>query len=382
MESLIVEKLNIHSNPSEIHEWLERFELWCAINPAVKSVNKSAYFLTAGGSLSYDTLKTLLQQHLSSYNPEATERATFYSLIRLPNVRIRDFILQLEAQATKCNFGDQLSIQLRDRLIAGINDIELQRKLVLTPNISYSQACDICAQHEDENTVTSLDSDTSFGQCSRSSAVCSTPHKLQNPPQFAQNSPTVKCRNSVPSSSNVNCAHSRISTPSSPSMLNGDNPLMDDRDQVPNDLREAFALFDVNRDGRITASELESVLNFLGMRTTRAEVSQMIKDADCDGNGSVDFEEFLRMMRRYSQRERSKSPDAELREAFNVFDHNQDSVIDFEEIKRTMHFLGEAVTDAEVHEMIREADRDNDGKVDFEEFKYLMRLVRSRDGKC
>ncbi|OON17176.1 EF hand [Opisthorchis viverrini] len=50
-----------------------------------------------------------------------------------------------------------------------------------------------------------------------------------------------------------------------------------------------------------------------------------------------------------------------------VFDHNQDSVIDFEEIKRTMHFLGEAVTDAEVHEMIREADRDNDGKVDFEE---------------
>ncbi|TGZ66264.1 hypothetical protein CRM22_005413 [Opisthorchis felineus] len=245
MESLIVEKLNIHSNPSEIHEWLERFELWCAINPAVKSVNKSAYFLTAGGkelyslmkklahpdapgSLSYDTLKTLLQQHLSSYNAEATERATFQSLVRLPNVRIRDFILQLEAQATKCNFGDQLSTQLRDRLIAGINDLELQRKLVLTPNISYSQACDICEQHEDESAVTSHDSDTSCGQCSRSSVVCSTRHKLQNPPQFAQNSPTVKCRNPV-SSSHVNCAPSRISTPSSPSMLNGDNPLMDDR---------------------------------------------------------------------------------------------------------------------------------------------------------
>ncbi|KAF7262590.1 hypothetical protein EG68_00136 [Paragonimus skrjabini miyazakii] len=157
-------------------------------------------------------------------------------------------------------------------------------------------------------------------------------------------------------------------------MLNGDTSSMNDRD-----LREAFTLFDVNRDGRITATELESVLNFLGICASRAEVMQMIKDADCDGNGTVEFDEFLRMMRRYSQSQRCKSPDAELREAFNVFDHNQDSVIDFGEIKRTMHFLGEAVTDDEVKEMIREADQDHDGLVDFEEFKHMMKLVRSRD---
>ncbi|KAA0186433.1 Calmodulin variant [Fasciolopsis buskii] len=159
-------------------------------------------------------------------------------------------------------------------------------------------------------------------------------------------------------------------------MLNGEKSHMDDRD-----LREAFILFDVNRDGRITASELHAVLRFLGIQTTQAEVCQMIKDADCDGNGTVEFDEFLRMMRRYAQSQRSKSPDAELREAFNVFDHNQDSVIDFAEIKRTMHFLGEAVTDEEVQEMIREADRDHDGLVDFEEFKHMMNLVRSREAK-
>ncbi|VDQ05289.1 unnamed protein product [Trichobilharzia regenti] len=48
------------------------------------------------------------------------------------------------------------------------------------------------------------------------------------------------------------------------------------------DLREAFTLFDVNRDGRITESELESVLGFLGVKTTREEVRRMIRDADCD----------------------------------------------------------------------------------------------------
>lgn len=159
-------------------------------------------------------------------------------------------------------------------------------------------------------------------------------------------------------------------------MLNGENAHMDDHD-----LREAFILFDVNRDGRITESELESVLGFLGVTTTREEVRRMIRDADCDGNGTVEFDEFLRMMRRYSENQRSKSSEDELLEAFKVFDQNQDSVIDFGEIKRTMHFLGEAVTDDEVREMIREADRDHDGLVDFEEFKLMMKLVRSRNGK-
>ncbi|KAH8856632.1 Calmodulin-like protein 5 [Schistosoma japonicum] len=49
-------------------------------------------------------------------------------------------------------------------------------------------------------------------------------------------------------------------------------------------LREAFILFDVNRDGRITETELESVLGFLGVKTTRDEVRRMIRDADCDGD--------------------------------------------------------------------------------------------------
>lgn len=156
--------------------------------------------------------------------------------------------------------------------------------------------------------------------------------------------------------------------------MNGENGPIDDQKS-----REAFVLFDVNGDGRITAAELESVLTSMGVSTSSAEVAQMIRDADLNGNGSVEFDEFLDMMRRYSESQRSKSPDDELREAFNVFDHNHDSYIDFGEIKRTMHFLGEAVTDAEVMAMIQEADQDHDGFVDFEEFKHMITLLRSRE---
>lgn len=157
-------------------------------------------------------------------------------------------------------------------------------------------------------------------------------------------------------------------------MMNGRTEGMDD-----NELRSAFTLFDVNRDGRIAASELMSVLEFLRIQTSREEVDQMIRDADADGNGTVDFDEFLQMMQRYSENQLSKSPKSELREAFNVFDHNRDGFVDFEEIKRTMHFLGQAVTDDEVRGMIKAADRDHDGLVNFEEFQTMMDLARSRE---
>ncbi|BHF84192.1 hypothetical protein SprV_0902734200 [Sparganum proliferum] len=146
-------------------------------------------------------------------------------------------------------------------------------------------------------------------------------------------------------------------------------------DYSVSELHDAFILFDVNHDGRITEAELNSVLNFLGIKSSPAEVKQMIAEADVDGNGTVEYDEFLRMMSRYSEKT-SNYPDADMWEAFKVFDHNNDSVIDPDEIKRTMHFLGESVTDEEVQAMLLEADTDQDGLVNFEEFKQMMQLLR------
>nr|CDS22230.1 calmodulin [Echinococcus granulosus] len=142
---------------------------------------------------------------------------------------------------------------------------------------------------------------------------------------------------------------------------------------VSKELHDAFVLFDVNHDGRITEFELNSVLSFLGIKASASDVKRMIADADIDGNGTVEYNEFIRMMNRYSEKT-ANCPDAEMLEAFRVFDHNNDAYIDHEEIKRTMHFLGETVSDDDVRAMIKEADADHDGLVDFEEFKRMMEL--------
>jgi calmodulin len=64
--------------------------------------------------------------------------------------------------------------------------------------------------------------------------------------------------------------------------------------------------------------------------------------------------------------------EAELLEAFKVFDKDGNGFISAEELRHVMTNLGEKLTDEEVNEMIREADQDGDGQVDYSEFVKMM----------
>jgi Ca2+-binding EF-hand superfamily protein len=52
-------------------------------------------------------------------------------------------------------------------------------------------------------------------------------------------------------------------------------------------LKLAFSIFDKDDSGRITAEEMSSVMSQVGL--TKAELDEMIKEVDEDGNGSIDF---------------------------------------------------------------------------------------------
>ena len=92
--------------------------------------------------------------------------------------------------------------------------------------------------------------------------------------------------------------------------------------------------------------ELGTVMRSLGQNPTEAELADMVNEVDADGNGTIDFPEFLTMMAR---KMKDTDSEEEILEAFKVFDKDGNGFISAAELRHIMTNLGEKLTDEEVH---------------------------------
>ena len=70
--------------------------------------------------------------------------------------------------------------------------------------------------------------------------------------------------------------------------------ILDPKDEI----LKAFRLFDDDETGKISFKNLKRVAKELGERMTDEELQEMIDEADRDGDGEVNEEEFLRIMKK------------------------------------------------------------------------------------
>jgi Ca2+-binding EF-hand superfamily protein len=75
----------------------------------------------------------------------------------------------------------------------------------------------------------------------------------------------------------------------------------------------------------------------LGQNPSEAELQDMINEVDADGNGTIDFPEFLTMMAR---KMKDSDSEEEVREAFKVFDKDGNGFISAAELRHVMTNLG------------------------------------------
>jgi Ca2+-binding EF-hand superfamily protein len=59
------------------------------------------------------------------------------------------------------------------------------------------------------------------------------------------------------------------------------------------DIKAAFDLHDADQSGNLQGSELVTVANELGLFLSEKEAGVVLKQIDLDGNGDINFEEFL-----------------------------------------------------------------------------------------
>ena len=145
-------------------------------------------------------------------------------------------------------------------------------------------------------------------------------------------------------------------------------------EDVPQDRRkeyqEAFEMFDVNKDGSISKKELEYILRSLNEDPEEEEIQQLLDEVDVDGNGEIDFEEFVALM---GKRQKQIDLEAEIVNAFKVFDKEENDLISITELRHILSNLNDFMTEDEIDDMLFEADSDYDGFINYKDFlKNLM----------
>ena len=128
--------------------------------------------------------------------------------------------------------------------------------------------------------------------------------------------------------------------------------------------KAAFDDIDENGNGAISADDIKKALNQMGKEITDEEAQEMIAEADLDKNGTVDFPEFVELMRKREQHE--------ILETFHAIDNDGSGKLSTKELKDVMKSFGEKLTDAQLEEMFKNADADGDGQVDYQEFLNVM----------
>merc|ERR1711959_555714 len=105
-------------------------------------------------------------------------------------------------------------------------------------------------------------------------------------------------------------------------------------DDQLDEIREAFSLFDSDASGAIDVRELKAAMRALGFEVKNEELKKMVSDIDGDGNGTIEFSEFLQMMT-------GKMGE----KVFKLFDDDNTNKISFRNLARVAEELGENIDD-------------------------------------
>ncbi|XP_044472739.1 calcium-dependent protein kinase 2-like isoform X2 [Mangifera indica] len=132
--------------------------------------------------------------------------------------------------------------------------------------------------------------------------------------------------------------------------------------------KSMFKNLDTDNSGTITYDELKEGLARLGSKLTEDEVKQLMEAADVDGDGTIDYIEFITATMHRHRLER----DEHLYKAFQHFDKDNSGFITVDELESAMKEYGMG-DDATIKEIISEVDTDNDGRINYDEFVAMMR---------
>ncbi|KAJ8322150.1 hypothetical protein KUTeg_000621 [Tegillarca granosa] len=130
------------------------------------------------------------------------------------------------------------------------------------------------------------------------------------------------------------------------------------------EIKKTFAKLDRNGDGRISVDELVKGARYLGINPTIDDAEAMIQEIDANGNGVIDYSEFVTVMKKQllllTQEEKL------MRDAFQKFDADKTGFISVENLRKVLGNGRDPLSNEEIDELFKEADVDGDGRINYE----------------
>ena len=160
----VLDKFDINGEES-FDVYYERVDLFFLANDITDAAKKKATFLTSIGVDAYRLVRSLctpdmpsdksltdivklLKDHLAPEPNSILERFKFYSRNRKDGESVADYVVDLRRLSRNCKFGTSLKEMLRDRIVCGINDTGMQRKMLSRKDLTFDQAFEIATGTE------------------------------------------------------------------------------------------------------------------------------------------------------------------------------------------------------------------------------------------
>lgn len=135
-------------------------------------------------------------------------------------------------------------------------------------------------------------------------------------------------------------------------------------DEQKQEIKEAFELFDTDKDRCLDYHELKVAMRALGFDLKKAEVLKILRDHDKTGHGLMEFDDFAKISKssenyifavlpyncRVSERILARDPLDEIKRAFQLFDDDNTGKISLRNLRRVARDLGDKLDDEELYE--------------------------------
>ncbi|KAL3571058.1 hypothetical protein D5086_028307 [Populus alba] len=115
-----------------------------------------------------------------------------------------------------------------------------------------------------------------------------------------------------------------------------------------------FALMDTDNDGKVTYEELRTGLRKVGSQLAEPEIKMLMEVADVDGNGVLDYGEFVAVTIHLQKMEN----DEHFRRAFMFFDKDGNGYIELDELREALADEYGETDDDVLNDIMREVDTD------------------------